>query len=1129
MGSYKKIFILFIAIIIISPFNFAWWNENWAYRQKIMLNTDGFLSENVTNDHPILIDVNSENTNFWGNVNTNGEDVRFVASNDTTDLNFHFEDFNNVSDVMVAWVRVNDTFNSASDTNIFLYYGNASASDGQNQEGTYSPDIVGAWHFDESSGNVFDSTSSNIDLAAGGTPTYSQTGQISNAISLDGSLDYFEYSGQGYNNNDASISFWVKTSANGVVVASSDEVTNNKYLKLRVANEGPNYYWSNVGFHWETANHNIKTGNWAHVIITSGTSMIMYVDFNVTAEVSGSSDDPDWFGETPDRDNFTFGVLHNSDGYAEYFNGLLDEIKHYDIVLSANDANLLFASESKQLAYFLTEELVSYSPDVNVIEPTAGETFGGTYDLNFNISDKDTNELLVDLWYSTVQGNKENSIYSDSNLADASGIICEDYDFSNSTNCTYSWNTSGVSAGDYYFDVNVSDSVNTDSNSSEQFSVIKTSIDENVFSRVELTDLTEDGVNVGEISEGWTQGESKSKSLSAVNVNRKQFFVIKTLNDNSALSIYLNSNLIGTVDANAANPQNWQLYVFDANSNYLTGNPQTIRIDAGGSQDPTYVDWIGLMDSIDGNIVAGGDSVGFIWDYNSFGSAVTSNQLVVDQNGTYSYVDANIVNSSNGKYMAVLESIDSLNQDINAWINIVGDSNKVSDTNKSMIVDSTNPVINSVSMDYFDVITGRNYGFDSNNTDLYFSSGILDIESVDYDLNKENISGNDWNAYGSFTFGSSGNYSATLKIYDEADNNATYPFTVRASTVTVSIGTETVDTNFTRSGAVDINSTAGYTDVSFRATIDYTSVGTANLTYYDFNYDLNNGHGAAGSRGAIKNALLTRENKSNLSLPATANQTGVVASDLNGNVSVQDILTYDVNNAITVEWKNTGVDDARLVWISPQDVNSTLTDFWVVVEVRTPFNGESNKIVFKECTTGANFGAGTCTEYTEYDIYDETESTFNGGTFPTEDSDSDDLKDVVYFKISTLTGNMFYIDLTTGAETTWTGTPQQGSPGGPGGPSRKPVDTNQPSIVDDILETPPFQIFGGLLGNFGDVLGGIAEWANLQITRLFAQNILAPENIFTIISLIILVIIAFIFIPSQESKTRVKGFGVQRV
>jgi len=49
---------------------------------------------------------------------------------------------------------------------------------------------------------------------------------------------------------------------------------------------------------------------------------------------------------------------------------------------------------------------------------------------------------------------------------------------------------------------------------------------------------------------------------------------------------------------------------------------------------------------------------------------------------------------------------------------------------KQSIIDSTDPVVNSVSMTYFSVIANTIVALDSNGTDLYLSSAKLFIEGV---------------------------------------------------------------------------------------------------------------------------------------------------------------------------------------------------------------------------------------------------------------------------------------------------------------------------------------------------------------------------------------------------------------
>jgi hypothetical protein len=780
------------------------------------------------------------------------------------------------------------------------------------------------------------------------------------------------------------------------------------------------------------------------------------------------------------------------------------------------------------------EQNANAVPDINFIYPnTSGALIAGTHNIDFNFNDADFNasgNYKINIKARRTDTNALTTIMTDGNAF----AYCSHMDSNaQKKECLVSYNFSLnlASSVRYVLDVNVTDDLNAvGSKTSLDFNVLKVVIWNQKMVRTNLLNLDADGVNYGINSEGWSASETQNKTMNAPNVGRKQYVILKKLRDNSALEVFINSVSVGTIVADSGDPKTWQLYAFPVTSTLLHGNPQTVTITAPGGQNATFIDYIALADSVDGNIFSGGEALTYLWDVNYNGITSTSNQFGLDQNGVITYTDANsVAMTADNNYVAVVYPTASLDMNVFGFVKVVaGGATYLSDTNKTMINDSTNPVITSISMSYFDVITGRSYHFDSNTSDLYWNNAILSIEGVDYDLNVQSMGGNDRNAYGNFTFVADGNYSSSLQIFDQVDRNTVYAFGIRASNIQLLSSNEFNDSNWARANATTISSTATFTSVSFRKDFNFTATGTANITYFDHNYSLYNGTTSTG-RGGVINSNYYRANKSTVALPPLTTLNGyLVASDMNGNVSLQDYISYDVNGAIETQWKNTGIDDKRLVWVSPQDINSSLTGFWVKVAVRTPFNANTYKVLFKECTDTPDFSAGTCVSYTTIDIYSQTDQNYNGGVYPTVDADLDGLKDTLYFKVPALANHMYLIDLTATPESAWTGgggTPNTGGGGGGGssGDSGTP-DTN--NIVQQAT-TGLANGFDGFASALGTIVGNVIDWTNLQFTRLNVQGVFQGENLFTIISLAVLGVIVFFLIPKAQSKTTKKSFGVR--
>ncbi len=126
------------------------WLANFQYRKKITFNNSA-ISENLTN-LPVPIIFNSSNSDFWGHVQTNGNDTRFVDADNTIELYYEFEKFNHASDDMIAWVKVPQIDASSTTDYIWIYYGNStvnSDSYSSNSNNVWDGNYIAVWHLKE--------------------------------------------------------------------------------------------------------------------------------------------------------------------------------------------------------------------------------------------------------------------------------------------------------------------------------------------------------------------------------------------------------------------------------------------------------------------------------------------------------------------------------------------------------------------------------------------------------------------------------------------------------------------------------------------------------------------------------------------------------------------------------------------------------------------------------------------------------------------------------------------------------------------------------------------------------------------------------------------------------------------
>ncbi len=120
---------------------------------------------------------------------------------------------------------------------------------------------------------------------------------------------------------------------------------------------------------------------------------------------------------------------------------------------------------------------INHAPYIIVTDPNGGETVNqslGNYDIEFNTSDADSDELFADIYYSTSPGSTQYLIVSGVNLSEN----CTDIDANPTTEntCVYSWDSTDV-YGTYYLTIIVNDSFTVSNDSSDASFDVRSLID----------------------------------------------------------------------------------------------------------------------------------------------------------------------------------------------------------------------------------------------------------------------------------------------------------------------------------------------------------------------------------------------------------------------------------------------------------------------------------------------------------------------------------------------------------------------------------------------------------------------------------------------------------------------------
>jgi biopolymer transport protein ExbB len=166
-GGWLVALVVLAALLTCASTAQAWWDEKWQYRTKISFDTSAAgadVQENL-DDVPILVRLHSGNFNF-ANGKSNGEDIRFISSDNKGVLKHHIELFDSIDEIALLWVKVPRLSGDTNQEFIWMYYGYEEAKGGQDGKGTYDLNTAVVYHLGEIEGSPKDETGYKNDASS---------------------------------------------------------------------------------------------------------------------------------------------------------------------------------------------------------------------------------------------------------------------------------------------------------------------------------------------------------------------------------------------------------------------------------------------------------------------------------------------------------------------------------------------------------------------------------------------------------------------------------------------------------------------------------------------------------------------------------------------------------------------------------------------------------------------------------------------------------------------------------------------------------------------------------------------------------------------------------------------------
>jgi hypothetical protein len=325
----------------------GWYNVSWSNRKAITIDhTKVSGASNLTN-FPMLFSVTDANLKTVANGGSvgkaDGTDILFTDSSGTLKINHELESYNPATGQVLAWVQA-PSISPATDTILYIYYGNPAAADQQNKTGVWDSNYAGVWHLpngallsaSDSTGNANNGTISGATATAGQIDGGMSTGfskyVLSPAMSSAAAMTW---------------SAWIKSSSGGSYQMITSAVNANYYeLRLDSSNHA-DLVWNYPGtgnygdIHGSTT---LTDGIWHYLVGTyDGASMRLYVD---GTQIGSSA----MAGFSTPFTSFEMGGRQGDSSYP--FNGSLDDVRYSKVSRSTDWIATEFNNQNSPGTFF---------------------------------------------------------------------------------------------------------------------------------------------------------------------------------------------------------------------------------------------------------------------------------------------------------------------------------------------------------------------------------------------------------------------------------------------------------------------------------------------------------------------------------------------------------------------------------------------------------------------------------------------------------------------------------------------------------------------------------------------------------------------------------------------------------
>lgn len=347
----------------------VWWDSSWSTRRKITFDNSA-STENLTS-FPVRVSLvgsgGSQNIDY-DRTQSAGQDLRFIDENGTT-LKYEIEKFDE-SGTSEVWVKVPQINSGATNDYIWMYYGNGSASAGQDATNVWDSNYSLVQHLEETSAcsvTFTDSTTNGNNGSCNGSgPTATSSGKINGAREFSGSTQYISVShASSLTTTNGTYETWFTMDSTGyhfLIEKGSDDIDN--YSMYVDSSNHPVFFYrdsGNTGHTYTDTTTTVATnGSWYHMaaVFDDTNNLIkIYINGSQTFSTSDSN--------TPQSvtDQVFLGAENFGGGPSSYHDGFMDEARISNVARSGEWIEATYKNQNNQMnSYSASENNIDYTP-----------------------------------------------------------------------------------------------------------------------------------------------------------------------------------------------------------------------------------------------------------------------------------------------------------------------------------------------------------------------------------------------------------------------------------------------------------------------------------------------------------------------------------------------------------------------------------------------------------------------------------------------------------------------------------------------------------------------------------------------------------------------------------------------